>query len=121
MTTQKKTLSTETMIFGETMCELKFIGTIWLNCIKMVQIPLIVCILVTAVGKQSNLSTFGRVAVRILIYFAMTTISIYPLLTIRVKGKRVFPLPFDSFSHLSTTMQNTIEVISKNRAGTSRE
>ncbi len=87
MTTQKKKLSTATLtfiamvvgallglIFGETMCELKFIGTIWLNCIKMVQIPLIVCILVTAVGKQSNLSTFGRVAARILIYFALTTI-----------------------------------------------
>lgn len=62
------------LIFGEQMCTYKFIGTIWLNCIKMIQIPLIVCILVTAVGKQGNLSDFGRVAVRIMIYYVVTTI-----------------------------------------------
>lgn len=62
------------LIFGPQMSEFKFIGTIWLNCIKMIQIPLIVCILVTAIGNQENLSEFGRVAVRILVYYVCTTI-----------------------------------------------
>lgn len=62
------------LIFGEQMCAYKFIGTIWLNCIKMIQIPLIICILVTAIGKQGNLSDFGRVAARIMVYYVITTI-----------------------------------------------
>ena len=61
------------LVFGSDMSEFKFIGTIWLNCIKMIQIPLILCILVTAIGTQDNLSEFGRVAVRILIYYFSTT------------------------------------------------
>lgn len=62
------------LVFGEQMSAYKFIGTIWLNCIKMIQIPLIVCILVTAIGGQDSLAEFGRVAVRIMVYYVMTTI-----------------------------------------------
>lgn len=62
------------LIFGDQMSAYKFIGTIWLNCIKMIQIPLIVCILITAIGGQESLSEFGRVAVRIMLYYIATTI-----------------------------------------------
>ena len=46
------------LVFGAQMSEFKFIGTIWLNCIKMIQIPLIVCILITAIGGQGNLAVW---------------------------------------------------------------
>jgi len=62
------------LVFGSRMGDFKFIGTIWLNCIKMIQIPLIVCILVTAIGGQDSLAEFGRVAVRIMVYYVFTTV-----------------------------------------------
>lgn len=62
------------LVFGETMSQFKFIGTIWLNCIKMIQIPLILCILVTAIGGQADLKKFGRTALRIVVYYASTTV-----------------------------------------------
>ena len=62
------------LVFGEKMSSFKFIGTIWLNCIKMILIPLIVCIMVIAVGSQSNLKSLGRTAIRILAYYLITTV-----------------------------------------------
>lgn len=62
------------LVFGETMCQFKFIGTIWLNSIKMIMVPLVFTIMALSVGRQSNARTLGRVAVRIIIYYALTTI-----------------------------------------------
>lgn len=62
------------LVFGETMCRFKFIGTIWLNSIKMIMVPLVFTIMALSVGRQSNAQTLGRVAVRIIIYYALTTI-----------------------------------------------
>ena len=87
MTVKGKRLSTTTLtliamvigaalglIFGAKMGSFKFIGTIWLNCIKMILIPLVFCIMVVAVGGQKNLSSLGRTAIRILIYYILTTV-----------------------------------------------
>lgn len=62
------------ILFGETMCSFKFIGDIWLNCIKMILVPLVTCMVVTAIGGQKDLSTLGRIALRIMIYYFATTI-----------------------------------------------
>ena len=62
------------LLFGETMCSFKFIGNIWLNCIKMILVPLVTCMVVTAIGSQKDLSTLGRIALRIMIYYFATTI-----------------------------------------------
>lgn len=48
------------LIFGETMCQFKFIGTIWLNSIKMIMVPLVFTIMALSVGRQSNTRTLGR-------------------------------------------------------------
>ena len=62
------------LVFGETMCRFKFIGTIWLNSIKLIMVPLVFTIMILAVGRQTNAKTLGRVALRIILYYGVTTI-----------------------------------------------
>ena len=62
------------LVLGETACGLKFIGTIWLNCIKLIMVPLVLCIVVTSIGSQQDLSSLGRVATRIVAFYMTTTV-----------------------------------------------
>lgn len=62
------------LAFGETACELKFIGTIWLSCIQLIMIPLVLCMVITSIGNQRDLSSLGRVASRIIAYYMLTTV-----------------------------------------------
>lgn len=61
------------LAFGETMSGFKFIGDIWLNCLKMILVPMVFCTMALAVGTQSDLRTLGRVALRIFLYYCITT------------------------------------------------
>lgn len=82
---KKISLSTQTFIamiagavfglaLGKTACQFKVVGTIWLNMIKMIMVPLVFTIMVLAVGRQQNAKQLGKVAVKIVIYYAITTI-----------------------------------------------
>ena len=62
------------LVFGEKMTQFKFIGDVWLNCIKMIIVPLVFCVMVTAIGGQRDAKSLGRVAVRIMGYYLITTI-----------------------------------------------
>ena len=62
------------IVFGEKACQYKFIGTIWLNCIKLIMVPLVLCMVVTAIGGQKDLTSLGRIAVRTLAYYMVTTV-----------------------------------------------
>ena len=61
------------LYFGKGMSEFKFIGDIWLNCLKMILVPMVFVTMALAVGSQSSLKTLGRVAFRILVFYLMTT------------------------------------------------
>jgi len=61
------------LAFGKSMSEFKFIGDIWLNCLKMILVPMVFCTMALAVGTQSDLRTLGRVALRIFLYYCITT------------------------------------------------
>lgn len=61
------------LVFGEKMAAFKFIGSSWLNCIKMMMVPLVFCVMALAVGSQSNAKFLGRIALRMMIYFVCTT------------------------------------------------
>lgn len=61
------------ILFGKSMTKFNFIGTIWLNCIKMVVAPLILCIMVTAIAKQKDARSLGRISGRIILYYIATT------------------------------------------------
>ena len=61
------------LVFGESMSEFKFIGDIWLNCLKMILVPMVFCTMTLAVGTQTDMRTLGRVALRIFLYYSITT------------------------------------------------
>lgn len=61
------------LMFGETMTAFKFIGNAWLNCIKMMMVPLVFCVMSLAVGSQSDAKFLGRIAGRMMVYFVCTT------------------------------------------------
>lgn len=62
------------IIFGEQMSQFKFIGNIWLDSIKMIIVPLVFCLVVTAIADQEDSRTLGRISVRTLIYYLVTTV-----------------------------------------------
>ena len=49
---------------GNVFIQFGFIGTIWLNCIKMVIIPMILTTLVVGIISQKDIKALGRVSFR---------------------------------------------------------
>ncbi len=62
------------LAFGPAMKSVGFIGTIWLNCVKMIVIPMVLVTIITGIISQKNLSSLGRIAVRIICYYILTTL-----------------------------------------------
>lgn len=62
------------LMFGDFFVQLGFIGTIWLNCIKMVIVPMILTTLVTGIISQKDIQSLGRVSFRIICYYVTTTV-----------------------------------------------
>lgn len=61
------------IVFGSKMSAFKIIGDTWLNMLKLVLVPLVLCIMVLAVGEQADAKRLGKTAMRILIYYFITT------------------------------------------------
>lgn len=62
------------LVDGKTMVQLGFLGDIWLNCIKMVVVPMVLCTIVTGIVSQDSLTSLRRVSVRIIAYYVVTTV-----------------------------------------------
>ena len=62
------------LLFGGVMVKLEFIGTIWLNCIKMIVVPMVLMTIITGITSQKDLKSLGRIAVRIMVYYVLTTL-----------------------------------------------
>lgn len=62
------------LLFGDAMVQLEFIGTIWLNCIKMIVVPMVLMTIITGITSQKDLKSLGRIAVRIMVYYVLTTL-----------------------------------------------
>lgn len=56
------------------MVQFGFIGTMWLNGIKMMIIPMILTTLVVGIVSQKDLKSLGRVSFRIMAYYVCTTV-----------------------------------------------
>ena len=56
------------------MTKVGFIGTIWLNCIKMIVVPMVLVTIVTGVVSQKDMKTLGRISFRIMAYYVITTL-----------------------------------------------
>ena len=59
------------IVIGEPMTKVGFIGTIWLNCIKMIVVPMVLVTIVTGVVSQKDMKTLGRISFRIMAYYVI--------------------------------------------------
>ncbi len=62
------------LLVPSVMVKLGFIGTMWLNGIKMLIIPMILTTLVVGIISQKDLGSLGRIAFRIMAYYVCTTV-----------------------------------------------
>lgn len=57
------------VIFGEKILVIKPFGSIFLNLLKMAALPLVIVNLVAGIASLSDPKIFGRIGVKILIYY----------------------------------------------------
>lgn len=62
------------LICGDIMKQVAFIGTIWLNCVKMIVVPMVFFTIITGITSQKNLSSLGKIAGHIIAYYVLTTL-----------------------------------------------
>ncbi len=59
--------------FGDVFIQLKFLGTIFLNALKMIVVPLIVASMIVGVTSLGDIRKLGRTAGKTLLYYLVTT------------------------------------------------
>ena len=62
------------LVVGKPMSQFGFIGTIWLNCVKMAIAPMVFIVVVLSIASQKEMKSLGRVAGRIILYYIATTV-----------------------------------------------
>ncbi len=62
------------LVLPDLMVQFGFIGTMWLNGIKMMIIPMILTTLVVGIVSQKDVKALGRVSFRIMAYYVCTTV-----------------------------------------------
>lgn len=62
------------IVVGKPMTNFGFIGTIWLNCIKMIVVPMVLATIISGVVSQKDMKTLGRISFRIMAYYLLTTL-----------------------------------------------
>ncbi|MBU5310972.1 dicarboxylate/amino acid:cation symporter [Tissierella carlieri] len=60
------------LVFGPIMTNFGFIGTIWLNSLKMIIVPLVLIVLVTGITSQKDLKSLGRIAISIIVFYIIS-------------------------------------------------
>ena len=63
-------------IFGEKILVVKPFGTVFLNLLKMAALPLIIVNLIAGISSLNDPKILGRVGVKIMFYYALTTTAI---------------------------------------------
>lgn len=61
-------------IIGKPATQIQFIGTMWLNMIKMIMVPTVVTMVVTGISGMDNPKTLGRISIKIVAFYVFTTI-----------------------------------------------
>ncbi|MEA2030805.1 MAG: dicarboxylate/amino acid:cation symporter [candidate division Zixibacteria bacterium] len=59
--------------FGDTILHIKFLGTLFLNALKMVVVPLVVASMIIGVATLGDVRKLGRTSVKTLGYYLLTT------------------------------------------------
>ena len=61
-------------IIGKPAMQIQFIGTMWLNMIKMIMVPTVMTMVITGISGMDNPKTLGRISLIIVIFYVFTTI-----------------------------------------------
>jgi Na+/H+-dicarboxylate symporter len=90
-----------------------FVGTLWLNALKMTVIPLVVVLLVTGIAKSAEAARAGRIAGRTVfwIFVLCTASSVFGALAILLLVG-LFPLPRGTAEGLQTALAGVEKVAS---------
>ena len=82
-----------------------FVGTLWLNALKMTVIPLVVALLVTGIAKSREAALGGRIAGRSVLWIVIvcTASSVFGAVAI-VLLTRIFPLARSTAQALQTAL-----------------
>ena len=82
-----------------------FIGTLWLNALKMTVIPLVVALLVVGIAKSAEAAHAGRVAARSVLWIVIicTVSAVFGALAILLLTN-IFPLPHGTASALQSAL-----------------
>ncbi len=59
--------------FGEHMLSVKFLGDIFLNALKMIIVPLIICSMITGVTNLGDVRKLGKTGYKTILYYMATT------------------------------------------------
>ncbi|MHC1692496.1 MAG: dicarboxylate/amino acid:cation symporter [Sphaerochaetaceae bacterium] len=62
-------------IFGEKILVVKPFGTVFLNLLKMAALPLIIVNLIAGISSLNDPKIFGRVGIKIMVYYTLTTVG----------------------------------------------
>jgi Na+/H+-dicarboxylate symporter len=60
------------LVLGPSAGDMKFIGDIWLNLLKLVMVPLVLFAVVNAIASMDSPKTLGRIAVKVLTFYVTT-------------------------------------------------
>ena len=63
------------ILLGEKATCIGFIGTIWLNLMKMFLVPIVICMMVKGTTSMDNPKTLGRIGIRIVVFYMFTTVA----------------------------------------------
>lgn len=82
-----------------------FVGTLWLNALKMTVIPLVVALLVVGIAKGREAAAAGRIASRSVLWIVIicTASAVFGAVAITVLT-RVFPLPHGTALSLQSAL-----------------
>ena len=62
------------IIVGKPAAAIGFIGDVWLNLMKMFLVPIVIAMLVKGIASMDSPKTLGRIGVKILAFYVVTTI-----------------------------------------------
>ena len=62
------------VIWGKGASCIQFIGTVWLNIIKMFIVPVVICMVVRGVSSLDSPKDLGRIGLRVIAFYVITNV-----------------------------------------------
>lgn len=61
-------------VWGEGASNIQFIGTVWLNIIKMFLVPVVICMVVRGISSLDSPQALGRIGLKVVLFYVITNI-----------------------------------------------